>query len=95
MIKATYLEMQTAANRISDAAGEYKANIESLYKVIDNLSNDWKGEDNVRYVNAVNDYKDYLAALGDVVNDYAKFLVKSANLISATQDEISQGASRI
>lgn len=95
MIKASYLEMQTAANRISDAAGEYKANIESLYKVIDNLSNDWKGTDNVKFANTVNGYKADLAALGDVVNDYAKFLVKSANLISATQDEISQGASRL
>ena len=95
MIKASYEEMQSQANEISKAAEEYTTNVDSLYAIVDNLSDNWKGTDNISFANTVNGYKNDLKSLGDVVNSYAEFLSKAASTISMTQDEISGAASRL
>ncbi|MBQ8891500.1 MAG: WXG100 family type VII secretion target [Bacilli bacterium] len=95
MIKANYAEMQSAATEISKAAEEYKTNVEGVYQIVDSLVNHWKGADNVKFANTVNDYKNDLTSLGDVVNSYGEFLNKSAQIISSTQDEISSAAGRL
>ena len=95
MIRASYAEMQTAANEISKASEEYKANVDSLYGIVDNLVNNWKGTDNVSFANTVNGYKNDLKSLGDIVNSYATFLNNAARTISSTQDEISGAASKL
>ncbi len=95
MIRASYAEMKTAANEISKASEEYKSNVESLYGIVDNLVNNWKGTDNVSFANTVNGYKNDLKSLGDVVNSYANFLNNAANIISSTQDDVSDAAGRL
>ena len=95
MIRANYAEMQSAANQMTKAAEEYKAGIDSLYKIVDSLVNSWRGADNIKFANTVNEYKNDLASLGDVLNGYGEFLNKSAQIISTTQDEISDAAGRL
>ncbi len=95
MIRASYAEMLSAATNITKAADDYKANVDSLYQIVDNLSSNWKGSDNISFANTVTGYKDDLKSLGDVVDSYAKFLSKSAQTISQTQDEISGAARKL
>ena len=95
MIRATYDEMQSQATEISKAAEDYKLNVDSLYGIIDNLSSNWQGADNVRFANTVNGYKEDLKALGDAVNSYATFPKKAANIINETQSDVSNAASRL
>ena len=95
MIRASYAEMQSAATEISKASGEYKSNVDSLYQIVDNLVENWKGTDNVSFANTVNGYKETLKNLGDVVDNYATFLNKAAAAISATQDEVSSAAGKL
>ena len=95
MIRASYAEMQSAATEMSKAAEEYKNNVEGLYQIVDSLVNNWKGADNVKFAETVNGYKNDLTALGDIVNSYAGFLNKSAQVISETQDSVSSAASRL
>ena len=95
MIKASYEDMQSAANNITKAAEEYKANVDNLYQIVDNLVNNWKGSDNVRFAETVNGYKEDLKALGDIVNSYATFLNNSARTINETQESVSSAASRL
>ncbi len=95
MIRATYDEMKQAANEMTQYAGEYKDNVDGLYTIVDNLVEVWKGEDNLKFGETANSYKDNLKALGDVVTDYAKFLENSANLINEAQDDVSAAAGRL
>ena len=95
MIKANYAEMQNASNQMTKAGEDFKSNVEGYYKIVDSLVNSWKGADNVKFANTVNDYKNDLISLGDVINSYGEFLNKSAQIISATQDEISDAAGRL
>ncbi|MBR3661173.1 MAG: WXG100 family type VII secretion target [Bacilli bacterium] len=95
MIRANYAGMQSDANEISKAATEYKNNVDSLYQIVDNLVENWKGSDNVSFANKVNEYKGDLKALGDIVDNYASFLKKAAGAISGAQDEISSAAGKL
>ncbi len=95
MIRASYTEMKSQSTKIKNAANEYKSNVDSLYEIVDNLSANWKGTDNISYANTVNGYKNDLKLLGDIVNNYADFLSNGADIIRAAQDEISSSAGRL
>ena len=95
MIRASYTEMKSQSTKIKNAANDYKSNVDSLYEIVDNLSANWKGTDNISYANTVNGYKNDLKLLGDIVNNYADFLSNGADIIRAAQDEISSSAGRL
>jgi nucleoside-diphosphate-sugar epimerase len=63
--------------------------------VVDNLSNDWKGVDNVSFAEKVNSYKNDILALGTAVENYAKFLEVSARTLEETQNDISAAATKL
>ena len=91
-IKADYQEMASIANSVLKSSDEYTSCLNNMYKVIDSLGNDWKGSDNLSYVNTANSYKDDMNKLGVVISDYAKFLADSADIIRRTQEEIASQA---
>lgn len=95
MIRANYAEMQSAASQMIKASEDFKTNGDGFYRIVDSLVNSWKGADNVKFANTVNDYKGDLTSLGNVMNSYGELLNKSAQIISATQDEISDAAGRL
>jgi len=95
MIKASYEEMNAAANEITGAANKYQANVDALYNTVSNLETSWKGPDNLTYVETVNSYKENLKALGDVINNYSIFLNKSADYLRETQDEVQSDSGRL
>ena len=94
-ISANYSGMKTDAMEIKTAGEGYKSDVNDLFRIVDNLSNNWKGSDNIAYVNTANSYKDDLKKLGDVVISYGDFLIKSANIISNIQDEVSSNAGKL
>ena len=95
MIRASYDEMHSAAGEISNAGKEYIADVNSLYQVVDNLVQNWKGSDNLKYASTVNSYKELLKSLGEVVISYAQFLDMAARKIQATQDDVASAAGRL
>lgn len=95
MFKANYMEMKSSAVTLSNSAKDYKESVESLYQIVDNLVENWKGEDNVKFANTANGYKEDLKALGDIVEDYSTFINKSVAIISETQDDITSAAGRL
>ena len=94
-IKANYAEMEVSASKIISAANAYRVEVKNLYNDIDNLNNVWKGTDNLEYVNKVNSYKDDINTLGEVVENYGKFLNRSAQIIKGTQNDIAANARRL
>ncbi len=95
MFKADYAEMKSSAVTISKSAKDYKESVDSLYQIVDNLVENWKGEDNVKFAETVNGYKEDMKSLGDIVDDYSVFLNKAVAVISETQDEITAAAGRL
>ena len=95
MIKASYAEMQSSAMAIMKAAEDYQINLDSLYQIINNLSNNWQGTDNLNYINSVNEFKNDLNMLGNSLKQYGMFLNKAAIAISNIQEEVSNEAGRL
>lgn len=95
MIKASYGEMRSDAEQISNAAGNYKSNVEKLFQEVEQLGDVWKGTDNQEYVTKVSGYKEDMISLGTAVDGYAKFLQASADAINKTQDEVKNLAGRL
>ena len=95
MIRASYGEMKSAANEITNAADNYKMNVEKLYKEVEQLDSAWKGVDNQEYVNKVNSYKSDMTSLGTAVAGYAEFLQRAADALNATQEDIKNEAGRL
>ena len=93
-ISAEYSSMQAIAKNISNLANDYISNINGVYKIISDLENNWKGVDNVAYVNKANEYKEDLTALGQAINNYAMFLDQAAVTTSRTQEDIASSARR-
>lgn len=93
-ISAEYGSMQAIAKNISNLANDYISNINEVYKIISDLENNWKGVDNVAYVNKANDYKEDLMALGEALNNYGIFLDGAAVTTNRTQEDIAASARR-
>lgn len=91
---ATYDELASVSANVSNLAEEYGVCIDDIYGIIDELGNDWKGADNLAYVNTANSYKEDMKNLAVVVNEYADFLGDSANEIRRTQEEIANLAGK-
>ena len=94
-LRASYQEMESISSSMTSLADEYKGCVEGIYKVIDELENDWKGNDNVSFINAAKGYQSDLNALGDIISQYATFLRKSAEVVKQTQEDIASSASRL
>ena len=94
-MKMSFGDVGQAANELIQAGEGYIENVKVLYQIIDNLEENWKGEDNQNYVTTVNSYKDDIMTLGTVVKQYGMFLEGSKNIISETQDDITSRAGRL
>ncbi len=94
-LRAGYQEMQAISSTVSNLAEQYKNCVEEIFKTVDSLENDWKGADNVKYINTVKSYQEGLKSLGTVIENYASFLSKAAAVIQETQEEIANNASRL
>ena len=95
ILRANYQEMAGIAGSVTNLAEQYKTCVNEVYKVVESLENDWKGTDNVTYINQVKSYQEDLNSLGVVIENYAKFLSKTAQVIENTQAEIANNAGRL
>lgn len=89
-----YQGMQNIAKNMSKLSEDYTTNIKDVYKIISSLKEGWDGIDNIAFVSKVEDYQEDLLALGQAINNYAKFLDNAAVITSNTQDDIVAGAGR-
>ena len=94
MLQANYGELDQEAKQLNQAANDYIKAVNDLYKIVD-LQSAWEGADNLNFVNTVNGYKTDITDLGKIVNNYAIFLDKSVEVISNTQQDISDAAGRL
>jgi len=94
-LKASPEEIRTAGKNLVGNADNYLTCVKSLYQTVEELSNSWQGEDNVKFANTVNSYKENINALGQVIGNYGVFLQETANSLEKLQAEIAQQASNL
>ena len=95
VLKASPEEIRTAGKNLVGNADNYLTCVKSLYQTVEELSNSWQGEDNVKFANTVNSYKENINALGQVIGNYGVFLQETANSLEKLQAEIAQQASNL
>ena len=94
-MKVNYADTLKYADDISNAASEFISNVNSYFDIVDDLVSNWQGIDNVNYANNVKEFKPDLVTLGEVVDDYGKFIKGAANTIQNLQDDIAGQAGRL
>lgn len=94
-ISADTSALRTLGNEVLENAGEYKSEVDAIYREVDNLGASWEGADNQEYVNKVNEYKEAIEALGKAVGNYGQFLVDTAANLERVQEEIRNSAGRL
>ena len=95
ILRASYQDMEGIAGSVKNLSEQYKTCVDQVYKVVESLENDWKGTDNVTYINQVKSYQADLNALGTIIENYANFLSKTAKVIQNTQEEIANSAGKL
>ena len=94
-LKASPEEIRTAGKSLVGNAESYITSVKALYKTVEDLSTSWQGEDNVKFANTVNSYRENINALGQVIGNYGVFLQETANSLEKLQAEIAQQASNL
>ena len=94
-LKASPEEIRTAGKNLVGNADNYLNCVKSLYQTVEELSKSWQGEDNIKFANTVNSYKENINALGQVIGNYGVFLQETANSLEKLQAEIAQHASNL
>lgn len=95
VLKASPEEIRNAGKSLVGNAENYLNYVKALYKTVDDLSMSWQGEDNMKFANTVNSYKENINALGQVIGNYGVFLQETANSLEKLQAEIAQQASNL
>jgi len=94
-LQADTAALRNLGKQVVANSEEYQAEINKIYATVDNLRENWKGEDNQAFVNKVYEYKEGLEALGKEIKNYGFFLDATAGKIERVQSDITSAASNI
>jgi len=94
-IKVDPAQLETVAGKIEAQSAEYENLYNQIYSEVNNLNNAWKGIDNQTYKDRIEDFKDDLASMKRVMDEFAKFLKTSAKAYKDTQGAIVQAAGKL
>lgn len=92
IIKVTPDALKSASKNIDDLSTQYKTQYEKLTKLVDELSNDWQGEDNQAFARKVHEFDDDVKKMFDEMTEYSNFLEHSATSYTETQEDATKRA---
>ena len=94
-IQVTPEELDRAAKRIEELAGEYESEYTNFYTTTGSLRDSWQGKDNVAFLDQIDGFKDDFDKMHDLMLDYASFLRNSAKAYRETQDDVEKQARKL
>ncbi len=80
---------------VMDQSAEYNSEIANIYSVIDTVKEVWQGTDSSSYTSQVEGYRQNMEALGKVIEQYAQFLLNTADTYQKLQDDITANAGKL
>jgi Uncharacterized protein conserved in bacteria len=81
-------KLEKSGNKMREQAAEYGRLYLTLFTLVDNLSSEWKGEDNEAFSKRILDFKNDLDTMKANLDKYADFLNSSATLYKNTQTNV-------
>ena len=87
--------LKETALRGEEAEESYRQLVKLLYEKVAQLSEAWKGKDNLSFTSQIQNYEKDLYAISLIVKQYAEFLRNSARAYQETEQELSAEARRI
>ncbi len=87
-IKVTAADLDQASGEIQGLATEYKAEYNALYTAIDQSLTSWTSEDKTTFITQINGFKDDFERMKDLMEEYARFLTRSAESYRTTQQNV-------
>lgn len=94
-ITVTTADLDAAATKIKNLAGEYKTAYTELYSRIQEMKNGYTGIDNQNYTAQLDEYRNDFQYMYDLMMDYAEKLTKSAAEYRKTQQDIANQAKQL
>lgn len=91
-IKVTPEALKSASKNINDLSTQYKTQYDGLIKIVDELSKDWQGADNLAFARKVHEFDDDVKKMFDEMNEYSNFLEYSATSYTETQEDAMRRA---
>ena len=85
-------KLKTAAGKMESLASNYESLYRQLYVNIDGMAKAWQGKDNIAYTTQIEGFRDDLAQMKKLMDDYAAFLKQSAQAYTQTQEQIASQA---
>ena len=89
-ILVTPEQLESAAQRISGLADEYKGKYDSLYEKIEEMASTWQGADSRKFAEQTAGFRDDFQMM-----DYVNYLKKTAAAYRNTQDTAVREASKL
>ena len=80
---------------IRETADQYKIELDTIYKCVDDMSTAWSGEESQAYVNKVYEYKEVLTALGNAIENHGTFLNNTSTSAENLKNELREMANRM
>lgn len=94
-IQVTPEQLESAAGRIENLAGDYKTQYDQLYSRTNAMASTWNGKDNTAFVDQIAGFKDDFEKMHTLMLNYADFLRKSAKAYRDTQDTVVSEARKL
>ena len=94
-ITVTPEQLNAAAEKIEQSAGEYQRTYTQLYNEVENMRVAWDGADNNAYTAQIKGFEDDFQLMQKLMVDYASFLRTAAGNYETTQNDIISQASKL
>lgn len=95
-ILVTPEELEGAAKKMEELAGEYEAKYTELYGEVEKMSQtSWTGNDSAAYVQQIDGFREDFEKMKKLMDSYALFLRNSAKAYRETQQSIAEAAKKL
>ncbi len=85
--EATISELMNAANRISQAAEDFRNTAQQVFSAAQQLAGTWEGDSQVAFVNEQEQANQWYNKMMDIVSTYVESLQKAAEAYQKADEE--------
>ena len=88
-------QLESCAARMDERNQDYVRQSAQIFEAVDNMSNAWKGKDNIAFTSRISRFEAEFRQLSLLCTQYSDFLKKSARAYRETQDELASRVSSL
>lgn len=85
-ISTNMTDLKNLGKQVEDNGAEYLNEAENIYKLMDELNSEWKGQDASGFVNKAYDDRPHIESLGKLICNYGLFLQQTSDGYTRVQE---------